>query len=651
MHCETGYQPTESFIRVATACPEVAVGNVDVNVSRAAALYAHAAEQDASLVVFPEMSLTGYTIGDLLQQKVVQERAKQGLLYLAEQTADTQTAMAVGLPLAVGNSLYNCTAILSDGCVQGVVAKADLPNQGEFNEPRWFQAWEGENKEVTIGDQSVPIGTDLVFQVGPVLVGVEPCHALWVAEQPSVKLAEAGATLIINPSASPEQVTKSDYRRQLVAVQSGRLVMGYVYAGCDASESTMDIVMGGHQMIAENGHILAEREPLAIGQELTFADLDVDHLLNDRRKDTSFSNKRTVPVIDCAVAPEQTNTIRDFDPSPFVPKGPEAARHLSRILDIQAQGLASRLKNSGIEKVVLGWSGGRDSALALFVALRAAKRMGKDPADIIQTYTMPGKASSEQTQSGAVRMAAALGIPNEVIPIGELAHAQLKALGHDGATQDVTYENVQARTRTSILFNKGNQVGGLVLGTGDLSEIALGWCTFNGDHMSHYNVNASVPKTLVEHLVEHAAQEYDPEVRAMVQDILDTPISPELTSAVAGEISQHTEDLIGPYELHDFFLYYFVRWNDTPAKIRFMAEQAFADQYKPAEIKHWLTIFMQRFIHNQIKRSVAADGPKVGSVSLSPRGDWRMPSDMHDDLWTNAIQWAHGQLQPTASYR
>ncbi|HSX16896.1 MAG TPA: NAD(+) synthase [Patescibacteria group bacterium] len=629
---------TQSFFRVAAACPQVAVGDVQANVRRITQLYQTAANQQVGLVIFPELSVTGYTLGDLVQQRLLLDTAKQSLASLAGLTKITQTAMVIGLPFVVNNALYDCAALLARGRIQGIVPKRNLPNYKEFYDKRWFQTWDQQNIVVNVGGQQVSFGTDLLFSIGQVKVGIEICEDLWVAQAPSEHLAAAGAIIIANPSASPEQVTKSNYRRQLVTMQSGRLVSAYVYAGCDASESTTDVVMSGHQIIAENGQVLAERQPLAAGQELTVADVDIDHIMNDRLKDTNFSNSCKMPVIDCGGSPEPRSTVRNFAVAPFVPSGPDAADNLQRVLDIQAQGLATRLANTHIGTVVLGLSGGLDSTLALLAAVHAAARLGTTPGDLIQTITMPGEASTKRTQSNATRLATALGIPNQVIPITKLAQEQLAALGHDGNIQDVTYENVQARVRTSILFNRANQVNGLVLGTGDLSEIALGWCTYNGDHMSHYNVNASIPKTLVRHLVAYAAKTQSPAARQLLTAILNTPISPELTRKRSGAMSQKTEDIIGPYALHDFFLYHFIRWNDTPDKIEFMAGRAFAGEYQPAEIRRWLAVFMARFMQNQWKRSVAADGPKVGSVSLSPRGDWRMPSDMSATLWTSALQ-------------
>ena len=622
------YHPSNSFLRVATACPEVAIGNPAENAMRIGQLYQQAVSEQAAVVVFPELALSGYTIGDMVQRQDVLQASLQGLHKLAERTAGQPTAMVVGLPLEVQNALYNCAAVVSQGIIQGIVPKTHLPTYKEFYEKRWFQSWPGrENSNITIGGQDVPFGTDMLFQVGQAKLGVEICEDLWVADSPSTRLAAAGATLIANPSASPEQVGKAGYRRQLIGLHSARLLLAYLYAGCDASESVTDIVMGGHQLIAENGVLLAERRPLAGKQRLTVADIDIDHLSHDRRRDTNHANS-TLPVIDCGITAQQTDLRRHYDQSPFIPKGPEAAAELQYILDMQAQALASYLQTTGVKRVVLGLSGGLDSTLALAVAVQAAERLGTPLSQLVETITMPGEASSDHTQSNAVKLTAALGITNQVIPIKELCQQQLAALQHDGRTQDVAYENVQARTRTGLLFNRANQRGGLVLGTGDLSELALGWCTYNGDHMSHFNVNGGVPKTLVRHLVKHSAGlPAFAEARAILQAILDTPISPELTGNGADGISQETEALIGPYDLHDFFLYHFVRYDESLPKLNRLATEAFAERYTPAEVQKWLTVFVSRFTTNQWKRNVAAPAVKIGSVSLSPRGDWRWPSE------------------------
>ena len=621
------YQPHVSFIRVATACPIVHLGNVARNVEAIAELYAQAVAKEASLVVFPELSLVGYTLGDLLQQRIVLDHAQEGLLNLAALTKNQPTAMIVGLPFAIQNALYNCAAVLANGKVQGLVPKTFIPNHKEFYEKRWFQPWkQPHNIEASIGEGTILLGTNLLFTIGRAQFGIEICEDLWAADPPSVALAQAGAVIIANPSASPEQIFKSSYRRQLVTQQSARLVAGYIYAGCDASESTTDIVMSGHQLIAENGTLLAERPPLDANQRLSIADIDIDHLLNDRRKDTNFGNDFTMTTIDCSVTPQQTDLLMSPNPHPFVPKDEPI---LQNVFDIQAQSLTTRIRNTGVKKLVLGLSGGLDSTLALLVAAHSAKQLGIPLGTLLETITMPGAASSSSTQSNAAKLAKVFAVPNQTTSITKLANDQLAALSHDGKTQDITYENTQARLRTALLFNRANQVGGMVLGTGDLSEIALGWCTYNGDHMSHYNVNASVPKTLVRHLVAYVASQKEyANARPILLAILNTPISPELTKASADAVSQHTEDLIGPYELHDFFLYYLVRWNDAPDKILFLANQAFAGRYTAREVSKWFSVFLKRFMANQWKRSVAVDGPKVGSVSLSPRGDWRAPSDL-----------------------
>jgi NAD+ synthase (glutamine-hydrolysing) len=627
-------------MRVATACPEVAVGDIAANVERIGGLFAEAAEDGAHLVVFPELSLTGYTIGDLVQQRTILQGAEVGLVQLAAQTKEYNAAMVVGLPYAYGNALYNCAAVLSAGRVQGIVPKTHLPNDKEFYEKRWYRPWESQEVvEVQLNGQTVPFGSDMLFKIAGAQLGVEICEALWRPQPPSGRLAEGGATLIANPSASPEQVGKSTYRRALVCQQAARLAVAYVYASSDASESTTDIVMSGHQMIAEQGKLLAERRALQIGQRLTTADIDLDHIRNDRLRDANFLNT-SLPVIECGVTREQTDLRRYTDPHPFVPSGAERQATLQEILDIQSQALATRLRNTHIKKIVIGLSGGLDSTQALIVAVQAARRLGVSPGEMITAITMPGEASSDRTQSNAALLANALNIPHEVRPINELTQAMLGAIGHDGITQDVTYENVQARLRTSILFNRANQAPtSLVLGTGDLSEIALGWSTYNGDHIAHYNVNASVPKTLMRHLVDYAAEQPAfAAAQSVLKSILDTPVSPELVRSGSEGISQETEEIIGPYELHDFFLYYLIRWNDQPAKIAYLANQAFEGTYSAEQVDHWLGVFLKRFTESQWKRSVATDGPKVGSVSLSPRGDWRMPSDMRGTPWANALQ-------------
>lgn len=619
------FQPKDDYIRVATASPEVAVGDVATNTTRIAELYAQAVTQDVSLVVFPELSITGYSIQDLVGHPSLLKSARESLLHLAQLTEWRPTAAVVGLPVVVNNGIYNCAAVLANGVVQGIVPKQNLPTYNEFYEKRWYQSWnpEAPNTTVRIGDADVPFGTHQLFSIADQLVGIEICEDLWVPQQPSIELAANGATIIANPSASPETVAKSAYRRQLVAQTAGRNAVGYVYASSDSSESTAEIVMSGHQLISELGTIVAERAPFTPVQRLMVTDIDTQHIAHDRQHTTNFPNKFTITPTHTKVERQQTTLLRAIDAEPFIPKGsPEhIAERLDTILNIQATGLAMRLKSSHIEKVVLGLSGGLDSTLALLVALRTGSQLGIDPASLIYTLTMPSKASSERTQSNAVKLAAELSVNNEEIPIARLSADQLQALSHDD-TQDVTYENTQARIRQALVFNRANQLNGLALGTGDLSEIALGWCTYNGDHMSHYNVNASIPKTLVRSLVRRASQTVPEAARVILEDILDTPVSPELTGDGTG-ISQETEDLIGPYELHDFFLYHFLRFKEPKAKIGYLAIKAFEGRRGEDEINKWLDLFFTRFYRNQWKRQAMPDGAKVG-LSLSPKGDWRM---------------------------
>jgi len=627
------FKPSASYIRVAAATPRVYIADVKKNLIEITRLFRVSAKQDVAVVVFPELSITGYSIGDLVQSPALLLAAKEGLLTLASESRIKNTAMVVGLPLTIGNGLFNCAVLIARGKILGIIPKQNLPTYKEFYEKRWYQAWDKKiTVDVNIGDQIVPCGQPL-FAINQAVIGIEVCEDLWVANQPSIGLAARGANIICNPSASPESVTKADYRRELVHNTAGRLVAGYIYAGADPSESTMDTVMGGHALISEAGKMLAERNPFDdSAARLTIADIDVEHLVADRRRDTNYPVEPSV-VIETGIRNSQTTLLHTPAKHPFIPS---SDARLEEVFTIQTFGLKKRVEASRAKKIVLGLSGGLDSTLALLVAVRTAELLGVKPSDIILTLTMPGEASSKRTQNNAILLATALKIQNRKIPIAALSTAQLKAIGHDTVKQDTTYENTQARIRTALLFNTANSESGIVLGTGDLSEIALGWCTFNGDHMSGYNVNASIPKTLVKHLVCYAASKLDnKKARTILLDILDTPISPELTRTSGRAISQKTEELIGPYELHDFFLYHFVRWQTPADKILFLAERAFKGDYSSEAIECWLKVFHQRFISSQWKRSVMPDGPKVGSISLSPRGDWRMPSDI--DATTHMI--------------
>jgi len=637
MNRELTYQPKDSYLRVATACPEVALADVPTNIDRINEIYYEANEQNVSIVTFPELSITGYTLGDLVQQNSLLKQAEEGLIELADTTENKTTAMVVGLPLRFGNGLYNCAAVLAEGKIQGIIPKINLPTYNEFYEDRWYDTWQNQNTNIDIGGESVPFGTNLIFDIAGSKLGVEICEDLWVVQPPSESLAVMGAQVIANPSASPEQIGKANYRRKLVELQSGRLIAGYLYAGCDVTESTAEIVMGGHQLIADNGNVKAENKPFG-GERLVISEIDIEHIEADRRKQ-HMASKIGAEVIKTNVTRSQNELLASLDPNPFLPEESSADRdeRLKAAIDIQANGLAIRLRRTPSQKLVLGLSGGLDSTLALLVACEAAEILGRDPKDVIQTITMPGYSSSEKTQSNAQLLAIQLGVKNKVIAIGEVANIDMIAIDHDAMTQDITYENAQARARTTLLFNYANKNGGIVLGTGDLSEIALGWCTYNADQQSHYNVNATIPKTMVKHLVGFMAnQPKYKEARDSLISILETPISPELTGNGFDEISQNTEDIIGPYELHDFFLYHLVRWGDSPAKIRYLAEQTYAGTYDSKTVNKWFDLFIKRFANNQFKRENIPNGPKVGSVSLSPRGDWRMPPDLYNAaIWNN----------------
>jgi NAD+ synthase (glutamine-hydrolysing) len=622
------YEPRHDYMRVAVASPEVEIADVKTNLARITSLYHEAADQHTSLVVFPELSLTGYSIQDLSHNPGLLKAARSSLLELANETSSRQTAAIVGLPLKVNNGIYNCAAVIAKGTIQGIVPKQNLPTYNEFYEKRWYQAWDGDkdNTTIDIDGHIVPFGTQQLFTIAGQHVGIEICEDLWVPRQPSIELAANGVTIIANPSASPETVAKTNYRRSLIAQTAARTMVGYIYASADASESTAETVMSGHQMINELGLTLAERTPFSPIQRLIVTDIDTTHIAHDRTHSTNFPNEFTIHPTNTGIEAQQPDLLRSIDSTPFLPKGSAEAinERLETILNIQAAGLARRIRSAGTKKIVLGLSGGLDSTLALLVAVRASQYLDIPAGDIIHTLTMPSTASSERTQNNATQLAQALDIPNEEIPIARLSADQLAALHHDGR-EDITFENTQARLRQALVFNKANQLRGLALGTGDLSEIALGWCTYNGDHMSHYNVNASIPKTLVRTLVEHASNSLSPIAKSFVDDIVATPISPELTGN-GSEVSQSTEALIGPYELHDFFLYHFLRYQEPRNKIGFLAVKAFEDKYNVNDVAKWLDVFFTRFYQNQWKRQAMPDGPKVG-LSLSPKGDWRMPPE------------------------
>ena len=633
------------FFRVAAAAPRLRVADPDYNAGQLEAVIDRAVAQQVRLLVTPELSVTGYTCADLFFTAALQQAADRAVQRLAAYTAGKDIAVLIGAPVPYKNSLYNCALLLRDGQVQGMVPKVHLANYNEFYEKRWFAS--GADFDTVQMVNGVPMGSQLFDLGSGVLLGVELCEDLWVPQPPSGALALQGANLITNLSASDEYVSKAAYRRDLVAGQSARCVAGYVYAGAGVHESTTDLVFSGATLVAENGGILAEGERFARESVLTVADVDVEKLNAQRRQNMSFENRPGAAVQSCPV-PNAENDLayRMVDPHPFVPAADAQRRERCKeIFLLQASGLAGRLEHVGSKGCVLGISGGLDSTLALLVAVRAMELLGK-PASAVLGVTMPGFGTTDRTYRNALDLMEALGVTRREISIADACVQHMADIGHDPSVHDITYENTQARERTQILFDLANKEGCLLVGTGDLSELAMGWCTYNGDHMSMYGVNASIPKTLVRHLVEWVAMNVvDEYSRETLLDIIDTPISPELIPAdEQGQITQKTEDLVGPYELHDFFLYQVLRNGFRPSKIFFLAKKAFSHtdgqtgEYSDDVIKHWLKTFFRRFFAQQFKRSCLPDGPKVGSCCLSPRGDWRMPSDASPREWMDECE-------------
>ncbi len=625
------------FVRVAACVPTVAPCDVKGNVASIASCLRSARAKGADVLVFPELCVTGYTCADLFYQDALLRTAEEALASLAPLTKGA--LVAVGLPVRVGVGLYNAAAVLFDGRLVGVVPKTFLPNSHEFYEARWFaRATDAHEREISLAGFSAPFGNDLVFSLGGgAVVGVELCEDLWAPTPPSTHLMLSGANVVLNLSASNELVGKADYRKSLVLGQSARGLAAYVYAGAGVGESTTDLVFGGATLVAENGACLAEGERFGRGESECLADVDVGFLNFERTGATSFRESAAldsgeVRTVACPLPPPSDAVVprdlmRRVDPHPFVPAETASCEaRCEEIFAIQATGLATRLAALSSRTVVVGLSGGLDSALALLVCVEAFERL-RLPKEGIRVYTLPGFGTSARTRTNAERLCQALGLALEVSDIAPVVTQHLKDLRHDIAVTDVVYENAQARARTYFLMDKANQVGGLVVGTGDLSELALGWCTFNADHMSMYGVNAGVPKTLVRHLVAWYAARHAPAAAAL-EDILATPVSPELLPLEAdGSIAQKTEDHVGPYELHDFFLYHVVRRGASCEKTRLLAEKAFAGVFDAATVSRWLDVFFRRFFAQQFKRNCLPDGPKVGTINLSPRGDWRMPSD------------------------
>ena len=628
----------DGFITVAASSLPIRVADCAYNAALAAQAVAEAAGRGAALLALPELCLTGYTCGDLFLHQTLLRGALEGLETVRAATAAHPGMLVLaGLPLAVAGQLYNCAAVLCGGELLGLVPKTAIPNYSEFYERRHFAPAPAETQTLELLGRRVPFGSRLLFQarqLPEMVVGCELCEDLWTPQPPSGGLALAGATVLVNLSASNEAVGKADYRRLLVRSQSARLMAGYVYCSAGEGESTQDLVFSGHQMIAENGALLADRcDPAAA---MLCSELDLQRLLSERRRAGSgaFGTDARYTTIPFDLTLRQTHLTRYVDPHPFVPAG-EADRssRCEDILRIQVGGLKKRLAHTGCKTAVIGVSGGLDSTLALLVAVRAFDALGLDRRGVL-AVTMPCYGTTGRTRSNAHRLAQELGVTLREIPIGEAVAVHFRDIGLADGDRSVTYENGQARERTQVLMDLANAAGGMVVGTGDLSELALGWATYNGDHMSMYGVNAGVPKTLVRHIVGFCAREAGSEaLRQTLLDILATPVSPELLPPAEGDISQKTEELVGPYELHDFFLYCAVRWGFPPAKVYRLARYALGGSYDDETILRWLKTFYRRFFSQQFKRSCLPDGPKVGTVSLSPRGDWRMPSDASAALW------------------
>lgn len=636
----------DGFITVAAATPQVAVADCEANAQAILACIKEMAAAHAKVMVLPELCITGYTCSDLFWQTKLLDEAEAALSVIAEESRQVDALIAVGMPLRVAGKLLNVAAMLCRGKVLGFVPKVNLPAYNEFYETRHFTPGSADMGTVQFGGEEVPVGTNLLFScenAADLCVAAEICEDLWVPNPPSVHHALAGASVICNLSASDEMVGKGSYRRDLVAGQSARLVCAYLYATAGEGESTTDLVFGGQNLIAENGTVLAESATFE--NEVKVATIDVQRLASERRRMSTFpaADAGEYREISFALAEEETKLVRFFDADPFVPSNADQlSDRCEEILNIQALGLKKRLAHTHAKSAVVGISGGLDSTLALLVTARAFDMLGLSRKGIV-AVTMPGFGTTDRTYNNAVAMIKSLGATFKEVPIAKAVMQHFVDIDHDASIHDVTYENSQARERTQILMDIANQANGFVIGTGDLSELALGWATYNGDHMSMYAVNASVPKTLVRHLVRHYADTSADEVLAGVLcDVLDTPVSPELLPPEDGAISQKTEDLVGPYELHDFFLYQMLRMCFPPAKIYRVAKEAFAGRYSNETILKWLRTFYWRFFSQQFKRSCLPDGPKVGSVAVSPRGDLRMPSDACVSAWIKEVE----TLQP-----
>lgn len=630
------------FVKVAAATPDIRVADVEFNTQNIINVMEEAQKNGAKILVFPELCVTGYTCSDLFDHSVLLKASRKALLEIAENTSDKDMLVFVGAPLEVNGKLYNVAAAMNQGEILGFTTKTFLPNYGEFYEMRQFTPGPQTVREITFEGKKIPFGPQILFQakgMEELVVAAEICEDVWSPIPPSIQAALEGATVIVNCSASDETIGKDTYRRALISGQSARLISGYIYANAGEGESTTDLVFGGHNIIAENGTILKESSRYV--NEIIYSEIDLQRITGERRKNTTFQplDEETLVRVPFTIEETKTFLTRTFPKKPFVPSDEQTrTQRCEEILTIQAMGLKKRLAHTNARTAVVGISGGLDSTLALLVTARAFDMLGRDKKDII-AVTMPCFGTTDRTYQNACEMSKKVGATLIEVPIADAVNVHFRDIGHDPEDHSVTYENCQARERTQVLMDIANKTWGMVIGTGDLSELALGWATYNGDHMSMYGVNASVPKTLVRHLVKYAADDTtDEALKNVLYDVLDTPVSPELLPPKDGDIAQKTEDLVGPYELHDFFLYFMLRFGYEPSKIFRIACMTFDGEYDKETIFKWLETFCRRFFSQQFKRSCLPDGPKVGTVALSPRGDWRMPSDACVAVWMKDLE-------------
>lgn len=633
----------QGFVRVGAVVPKLKVADTEFNCNEIIKQIEVASNNKIQIIVFPELCVTGYTCQDLFEQDTLLEEAEKALNKILDYTNNLDIICIIGMPIKAENQLFNTAVVIQKGKILGIVPKTFIPNYGEFYEKRWFASSKNANKkEIEILDQKVPFGIDLLFndkENNEICFGIEICEDIWAVEPPSNKLALLGANIIFNLSASNEVIGKKEYRRDLVKMQSAKTISGYVYCSCGVNESTADLVFSGESMIFENGSCLINNQRFNFESNMIFTEIDTKRLANDRRKNISFMGN---PVdleyreIKINIPDNIENLTREYSKTPFVPEDKKKISEIcEEILNIQSYGLAKRLLHTNINKTIIGISGGLDSALAFLVIIKAYEVLNLPKENII-AITMPGFGTTSRTHKNSIKLINEYGATFREINITKSSLQHFEDIGHDKKMKDITYENAQARERTKILMDIANEENGIVVGTGDLSELALGWCTYNGDHMSMYSVNASIPKTLVEYIIKWVADNSKEEYKNIINDILDTPISPELLPPDEnGNIEQKTEEQVGPYILHDFFLYHFLRYGAEPKKIYILACKTFKNDFKKEDIKHWLQVFIKRFFTQQFKRNCMPDGPKVGTVSLSPRGDLRMPSDASYNIWLN----------------